>query len=371
MLEKQRQEAGDNSQQIQASTVIINSGIDEKRAREIVDEKLHDVIIGYTQEAHAIAKERIDIFTNDLIPRLVKNNLLEELQDPSIQILLTEAQKSAASTERTADYALLSELLIHRAKNGLDRNIRAGVNHAVEIVDELSDESLLGITVAYCISQWIPTTGSLIDGLNALNSMFGKIIYSTLPRESEWLEHLDVLNAIRIKSLGSMKKIDEYYPESLSGYVEVGIDKMSENYQKAIDIVKDARLPNNILCDHELRPGFVRLKILNINRLDLILITHQANVNIDGQEITVPIDAKLTGDQKEAIMKIYTLYSNDTVLKSQNVAKFIEKWDQYDSLKKLRNWWDAIPLAYTITPVGRVLAHANAQRCDPNLPELK
>ena len=42
----------------------------------------------------------MDLFANDLIPRLVKNNLLEELKDPSIQILLLEAQKSAASTER-------------------------------------------------------------------------------------------------------------------------------------------------------------------------------------------------------------------------------------------------------------------------------
>lgn len=172
ILEKQRQEAGDNSQQIQAGKVIINNGIDEKRAREIVDEKLQEVIVGYTQEARTIAKERIDRFANDLIPRLVKNNLLEELKDPSIQILLSEAQKSAASTERMADYALLSELLVHRVKNSINRNIRAGVNRAIKIVDEITDESLLGITVSYSVEQWIPVTGILCDGLSTLNSFF-------------------------------------------------------------------------------------------------------------------------------------------------------------------------------------------------------
>ena len=370
MLEKQRQEAGDNSQQIQAGTVIINSGIDEKRAREIVDEKLHEVIGGYTQEAREIAKERIDIFANDLIPKLVKNNLLEALKDPSIQILLSEAQKSAASTERIADYELLSELLIHRVKNGLNRNIWAGINRAVKIVDEITDESLLGVTVAYSVLQWIPASGNLYEGLNTLNTLFGKIIYEALPKGSEWIEHLDVLGVIRINSFGSLKKIGEFYPEVLSGYVDVGIDKTSENYQKAIEIIKEAHLPNNILCDHELRSGFVRLQIVRIDKLDLLSVTGQQKVNIGEQEIILPINQPLTDHQKDAIKNIYALYNNEFKLKSQNISKFIEKWDEYDNLRNLKSWWDEISLSYTITPVGRVLAHANAQRCDSSLPAL-
>ena len=368
MLENQRQEAGDNSQQIQAGTVNINNGIDEKRAREIVDEKLHDLMSIYTEEAYAIAKERIDLFSNDLIPRLVKNNLLEELKDPSIQILLSQAQKSAASTERTADYALLSELLIHRAKNGLNRNIRAGVNHAVKIVDEITDESLLGITVAYSVLSWIPITGIINVGLNTLNSLFGKVMYANLPTGSEWIEHLDVLDAIRINSFGSLKKIAQIYPETLAGYVDVGIDKKSENYQRATEIVKEADLPNDILCDHELRPEFVRLQILNIDRLDLLSFTRQLKIKLDGQEIIQTIPMAVTDSQKEAVKKIYALYNNDPALRSQNISKFMEKWDEHEYLKRLRNWWDAIPMSYSITPVGKVLAHANAQRCDTTLP---
>lgn len=334
MLEKQRQEAGDNSQQIQAGTVIINNGIDEKRAREIVDEKLKEVICGYTQEARAVAKERMDLFANDLIPRLVKNNLLEELKDPSIQIILSEAQKSAASTGR------------------------------------VTDESLLGITVAYSVSQWIPVSGILNDGLDILNSLFGKIIYATLPRGREWLEHLDVLDAIRIDSFGSLKKIEQYYSEILSGYIDVGIDKTSENYQIAMKPTKEADLPDDILCDHELRQGFVRLQIVRIDKLDLLFVTRQQKIIIGGQEVIIPIKFELTDIQKESIKKIYALYSNDTELKSQNISRFIEKWDEYDNLRNLKAWWDEIPLSYTITPVGRVLAQANAQRCDPNLPAL-
>ena len=363
MLEKQRQEAGDNSQQIQAGTMIINTGIDEKRAREIVDEKLHEVIIGYSQEAHEISENRINLFANDLIPKLVKANLLEGLKDPSIQVLLMEAQRSAASTERAADYALLTELLIHRVQKGSDRNVRAGVNHAVRIVDEITDESLLGLTVAHSILSFSPVSGNIKDGLRVLNDLFGKISYGTLPNGNEWIEHLDVLNAVRINSMGSLKKIEEYYPEQLAGYVDVGIDKTTENFQKAIEIAKEANLPGDILCEHELRPEYVRLKIPNINDLDFIAIHYQSKFNL-------PVKTALTKKQTDAIRSIYALYSNDADLKNQNIREFIKIWNELENLKELGIWWDAIPLFFTITPVGRVLAHANAQRCDPTLPEL-
>ena len=108
----QSQQSGDNSQLLQAGTIIINNGIDEKRAREIVDEKVQTVIRDFSQEAKEVAETRIQAFEDDLIPKLVRNNILESLRDPSIQILICDAQRSAASTERTADYSLLSELLI-------------------------------------------------------------------------------------------------------------------------------------------------------------------------------------------------------------------------------------------------------------------
>jgi len=38
------------------------------------------------------------------------NGALEAFADPSFQILLVEAQKATVSTERSADYDLLSEL---------------------------------------------------------------------------------------------------------------------------------------------------------------------------------------------------------------------------------------------------------------------
>jgi len=370
MFEKQRQEAGDYSQQIQATTVILNKGIDEKRAREIVDEKLHEVINGYSREAHAIAESRIQLFANDLIPKLVKASLLDELKDPSIQILLSDAQKTAASTERHKDYALLSELLLHRIKKGNDRNVRAGISRAVAIVDEISDEALLGLTVAHSVSNLAPATGYIEDGISTLVNIYNKVIYNILPSGDAWLEHLDILDALRITQFGSLKKIDQYYAEQFSGYIDVGIDKTTDDFQKALEFVKESKLPADILCDHELRSGYARLRLRNIAQLDSITIHSIQQVNLNGQIVSSLVQSKLSDEQKQTAKNIYALYSKESNLRDDNVAEFFKLWDTYTSLKKLRNWWDSIPGSFTLTAVGRVLAHANAQRCCPTLPAL-
>ena len=37
----------------------------------------------------------------------------------------------------------------------------------------------------------------------------------------------------------------------------------------------------------------------------------------------------------------------------------------------IAKWWNEIPMAFDITAVGTVLAHANAQRCDSSIPPLE
>ena len=66
MFKKQQQKAGDSSQQFQAEQMTVVTGIDEKRAREIVDEKLGETIKNYSLESQKIAEERIQLFADDL-----------------------------------------------------------------------------------------------------------------------------------------------------------------------------------------------------------------------------------------------------------------------------------------------------------------
>ena len=67
---KQSQSGGDNSNQLQAGTMnIINMGIDEKRVREIVDEKQVQIIKTCVQESARVANDNIAAFRDDFLNR--------------------------------------------------------------------------------------------------------------------------------------------------------------------------------------------------------------------------------------------------------------------------------------------------------------
>ncbi|WP_145915380.1 hypothetical protein [Geobacter anodireducens] len=202
--------------------------------------------------------------------------------------------------------------------------------------------------------------------LNVLNDLFGKIFYGKLPVGNSWLDHLDVLDAVRVTSFGNLKKIEQYYPEQLTGYVDIGIEKGSENYAKAIDILNSNGLPPNILVDHALNDNFLRINLSNKKQISSLSLQQQIYHNGNISIIPVP----LSKEQVTAINSVYDLYKQDGNAKQKNIATFMEEWDKRPNLKILRDWWNNIDGSFQITSVGKVLAHSNAQRCDKNLPPL-
>ncbi|KAA1164614.1 LPO_1073/Vpar_1526 family protein [Pseudoalteromonas fuliginea] len=367
MMNRQSQKGGDGSTNFQTEQMVVHVGIDEKRAREVFQEMNLQLKREYTQEALDIANARVTEFENSLLPKMENvEGALEAFSDPSFQLLLVDAQKTAAATERPADYDLLSELLIHRFKKGEDRVARAGISLAVDIIDKISDEALLGLTVAHSVTSFFPASGDIHQGLNTLNDIFGKIFYGTLPSGQEWLDHLDILNTIRISSFGNLKKIQEYYSDVLSGYIDGGIEKNSENQTRAFEILDLNRLPRNILIEHSLNKNFLRIPVTNRAQIQNLVL--QQEVHRDGAQVIIPV--QLTNEQKNAIDSIYGIYSTDSNIKKNNISLFMDEWNKRDNLRVLKEWWDNIPTAISITSVGKVLAQSNAQRCDKNLPPL-
>lgn len=367
MMSNQHQKGGDDSTNIQTQSMVVNIGIDEKRAREIYQEMNLQLRSDYSQEALNIAKARVAEFENKLMPKMIQiEGALEAFSDPSFQLLLVEAQKTAAATERSGDYDLLSELLIHRVQKGGNRTARAGISLAVDIVDKISDEALLGLTAMHAVNSFTPLSGDIHQGLDVLNDLFGKIFYQELPNNRDWLDHLDILNAVRLNPFGSLKKISQYYPEQLPGYVDVGIRKNSEDHNKAIEILKNNSLPTQILVEHAFNNDFIRLCICNIKNIDEIYFS----VQMASGSALIYTKMPLIETQKDAIISIYELYSNDANIRQSNVNSLISEWNKRPHLKVLMEWWDNISGSATITSVGKVLAHSNAQRCDRSLPPL-
>lgn len=363
MINTQNQKAGDNSQQFQAQQMVVNVGIDEKRAREIYQEMNLQLRKDYSDEALNIAISRVSEFESKLMPKMEKvEGALEVFADPSFQLLLVEAQKTAASTERSADYDLLSELLIHRFQVGENRIIRAGINRAVEIVDEVSDDALLGLTIFHAVTTITPNTSNIFKGLDILDELFKKLFYCDLPSGHEWLDHLEILNTVRINNLMQLPKIEQIYSNSLSDYISLGIAKASENFTQAQTIIRENNLPQQILVEHALNNDFVRLDMLKKDLNGLCVIE---NYGTPYSQST-----PFSEDQKHAVEQLYLLYDQNPEQKQKNCTAFMNEWSKRPNLQKLRTWWDNLNVSFTTTSVGSVLAHSNLQRCDHTVPNF-
>ena len=325
--ERQVQQAGENSQQIQAQNLTINSGISEKRVREICKEAFAVARKGLTEEAYNLADQRVKRFEDNLIPKMEKiDGAMNAFADPDFQFLLTNAHRTAAATDRETDYMLLSELLLKRIQDGHNRNVRTGIRRAVEIVDDISDEALLGLTVLFAIEFCSPTTGNITEGLSSLNILFGKICYASLPIGVDWLDQLDVLNAVRISTISSLKKYEEFSSEIMDGYCVVGIKKDSDDYIKAVNMLKENSLPLSLLCNHEINNGYVRISILNENGIDNCIITTK-----DSSGGTT--NKNLTKAQKAALHDIYLMYEKNEKLSQTVKSNFCSELEKYQYIK--------------------------------------
>ena len=361
--QKMEQKAGDNAQQIQGQTVNIYNGISEKDVRKICSDMTYKAMERYSAESYQTVEKRINDFAEILIPRIEKiENGFESFADPEFQLELTKSQVSAACTDKEADYEMLSELLAHRIEKSDNRRIKASISKAVEIVDKIEEDGLCGLTVAYAVLNFFPVSGIIKPGLEVIDNMYSKLISTNLPTGDSWMSYLDILDVIRVSFLGSFGKFENILYELFSGYTVVGIRKESEEYKKAIEYLQEASLSEKFLVDHELLDGYVRIPLAKLEDFQSLKV----NRRIEGIGIR-PVE--LIDKEKIALEKICNMYSNDMNLKKEVTKNFIALCASYTNIKQVSEWWNSLKTSFTITPIGNVLAHANAKRYI-DIPEL-
>ena len=350
---KQNQEAGNNSTQIQAKELTINYGITEERAREIYNEQNLIAHKEYTKEAFRIADMRARKLEEKIMAIIQQDKtILPAFADPEFQIFLRKSLLAATTTEREADYDLLTELLVRKVQNGEDRIKRAVINRAVEIVGGIDNDALCGLTVMYALLFFFPPTDDYIEGIEIQNKLFEKLIYQKLPLERNWIEHLEIFGAVRIDSFQPTSKFDEFISYKYDGYICTGIKENSKEYNIALQLLQESQLPSSILKKHEYLEGYYRLVTQN-GEVNSIIQLYQLN-----------------NQQIKALKQIRKMYSEESSLKQKVKDHYMRIWNSNKILEYLNFWWNSFPIEFEITNVGMIIAQANAKRCDPSFPEI-
>jgi hypothetical protein len=346
MNDRQVQKAGADSQQIQVSgDLIFHGGVTEERAREIATFAARKAIEEFTEEAKSVASARMENFDNRLVTLLAANDQLEAFADPAFHLMLTKAHLGAAGTDRETDLDMLTRLLSDRVERGEDRSTRASLNRAIEIVDQVDDEALRGLTVFHAILIVHPSGPSLAKGFDLMDRLFAQFLDGPLPLGNAWLDHLDLLDAVRTSQIGSLTSFSEYFSAKCNGFLATGVRKDSDAEIEANKRMNDAGITINLI-EHELHPGYLRVVTANMAEFEKSVET------IESEET------------REAFLQIaknyYGLGAVDEEIRKLFLAEFVKR----PNLCAIKDWWDQIPRSLQTTGAGRVLARANGKRLD-------
>lgn len=395
-INKSEQTAGDNSTQVQAGTVnnYYNTtnivGIDEERARIICKEEYAIAKANWTQEAQGIAQERVMALEDKLIPKMKQHDeTLKIFGDPAFQFVLRKAQISAASSGEERDLDMLSELIVHRAEQNGKRERTLGITKAIEIIDQIPESSLIGLSTFYAIDRYKSESFDIHQGLKTLDNLYKSILNDIeLPVGTQWIENLDVLSAVRIAPSGiqSFKKMEEFLSNKLA-YLPMGIERNSQEYNEILselhkvglydpkeeiaelnedngDNKNTLKIEMPLFKEHPLREGFLICVLPPKYFIDngSIIVTG----NVDSKEFDFPLN--------EEQYLAYKHLSEITYKDGRNVesltSNLIKEWNNYETLNKVMVWWNQLPIFFAITPIGVAIANAYIRTKYPAIPSM-
>lgn len=367
--DKQIQKAGDGAQQFQAQSIYISNGITEERARAICLEMAKSTLAECTEEATKTATDRIEQFAKVLVPRIHQvEEDFRSFAEPSFQVLLRKAQLTSACTGREEDYKILSELLVHRVKNKENIKKKASITKAVEILDQIDEDSLLGLTVFQAIDDYGPSSGIIREGLSSLDMLYSTYDLDSLPNNSLWIDNLVILGAATMNTIGTLYKFTKRLTDGLTGYVCTGIKGNSAEHEEACRLLLECDLPKEILIKNELLDGYMRLTLPYLDRFEFGIPFNQEPDSDSPPKTTNTID--LNAEQIAALKAVIALYDQNKTLINSVKEHFTSLLSNYPSICKARDWWDSISPMLSLTSVGRVIAHTNSKSINQMLPDL-
>ena len=149
--------------------------------------------------------------------------------------------------------------------------------------------------------------------------------------------------------------------QKLAGYAEVGIEIDTPQYKEALQIENDFHFTL-----HKTNHFMSNYIVIPYSEEDYENITIQKSNN----ESFYLKQFVSKENYVSTLTKLRNLYVKDDVLEKKIKDEFIKKLNSYETISKVREWWNQLPHHCEITSIGKALAHAYAQNLVPDFPPL-
>lgn len=334
---RQTQEAGDNSTLVQIGTLnVTNNSLTGEQFNEL----FWKVAQLNTDVAESVARDRIEAFAEALAPRLTRyDEALSQLADPAFQKTLHKAQMSAAISGSVARYELLSDLLVKRVEHHSDCETCLAVERAIETVDNLDSAHIVGLSLIYTVLNLKPMSLGVDKGLAILDGLYGDLLdVCAPPVGTRWLEHLELLSAVRIVRGGSVyfRKMTELLPQALPVYMTAGLPVNSPELARLRPLFKNGNISQKVFVAHPVLEGRVV-------------------IDTSGDNICYAAPNEYTDT---ALREAHAAMSKNVSDDPRVASRFFGKWNKFEHLRSVAAWWDNIQACFDITLLGKTIAEA-------------
>jgi hypothetical protein len=332
----QKQQAGDNSTNYQAQSIVIQ-GISYSDAKEIALDVYKSNYLQLSYEAAELAKARAEELTDDFLIKLKEENeeAINQMKQPAMQSALYEAQKQYAKTGDKDLEELLVDILVERALT-TERNIHQIVlDEALSIASKLTSEQMDTLTINFLISQ--THKYNLINLETLINYFNTEIIPFTkyLTDSKSCYEHLVYAGCISLMETSYYKAIPELMKERYPTLFSKGFTE--EDFKSKVDEHLDYS-PLVIKCFHYV--NLIQFKAMDINVLEKMI--QENNISEENRS------------------KIIALF-NSIIMSTEEVKMYLI--EQINELAQLFELWDSCTLSkFNLTTVGIAIAQANYRR---------
>lgn len=332
----QKQDAGDNSTNLQGQQVIVNQGISYSDAKEIANDVFKANFIELRKEAAVIAQERAEEVTDNFIEKLNERNpeSIKEFESPALQDALFKVQKQYAISGDEDLGDLLVDILVDRAGAPKRNMVQIVLDESLTIAPKLTLEQFDSLTLNFLLISTIRLDlRNYSDLINHIKKRIVPFIENLSEKHSDYT-HAEYLGCGHVRA-GSYGKLEQHLRDTYKVYFSNGFTKQELDDLIGTEVNQQGLV---IRCFHD--PEKLQIGVLDDEALGKV-----ANKN---------------GVSEEVITKLKKLFESSTKPAHEVKSILISEVPEFNKVFEV---WESSPFdQFELTSVGIAIAHANYRR---------